>query len=323
MGQSPTEGEPTGEPSPSRDASRNLGVRPLMSAPVPLPEGARKRAASSAGAAGTSSRGLFDLTCGQGADTIPADGLAEGPASSSSAPRPPDAGEGADSPGVGSLGAADDSKFHDGETEAASPVAGPLLDPLIVISMGSVVTFSGDAIVNAANTGCLFGGGVDGAIVEAGGQSLMEARQDLPTLDKRGTRCPTGDAKRTIGGELRAKWCIHAVGPNYCLMGGLKKDMLEGDDLLRSAYLQAMKRAEEVNVKTLAFSLLSAGIFRGRRTLEQVLDIALSAVEEGIYPGLEEVHLVAFTGEEIATLEELLNKRLAARGVTPTRYRKG
>jgi len=84
---------------------------------------------------------------------------------------------------------------------------------LLVICSGSVVDFQGDAIVNAANEDCLSGGGVDGVITAAGGPELAEARLNLPILDhKRDVRCPTGEAKMTIGGRLKAQYCIDAPG---------------------------------------------------------------------------------------------------------------
>ena len=88
---------------------------------------------------------------------------------------------------------------------------------VLCVSAGSVETFPGDAIVNAANTGCQGGGGVDGAITAAGGQGLADARRKLPALDgeDRWERCRVGDAVVTAGGDLAAKWCVHAVGPDY------------------------------------------------------------------------------------------------------------
>ena len=105
---------------------------------------------------------------------------------------------------------------------------------LLCIVQGSVVFATTDAIVNAANQGCLGGGGVDGAICDAGGPALAAARRALPLLDAphgRGhIRCHTGDAVATIGGDLSARICIHAVGPNYAF----HRD--DGDALLSSAY---------------------------------------------------------------------------------------
>ena len=68
---------------------------------------------------------------------------------------------------------------------------------LLVLSRGNVVVFRGDVVVNSANTGCLGGGGVDGAITRAGGTAMAAERRALPVLDARQTRCPIGDAKRT------------------------------------------------------------------------------------------------------------------------------
>eukprot|EP00750_Incisomonas_marina_P033027 INCI9528.2.p1 GENE.INCI9528.2~~INCI9528.2.p1 ORF type:complete len:647 (-),score=130.09 INCI9528.2:1613-3493(-) len=179
---------------------------------------------------------------------------------------------------------------------------------VLVASRGSVVPFSGDAIVNAANQACLGGGGVDGAISKAGGPALLEARKRLPEKRK-GLRCATGDAKITVGGKLQAKWCIHAVGPNYRTQMAAKGRSVEHcDHLLQSAYQRSMEVAAENNVKTLAFSLISAGVFRGPRSLQEVLDIAVAGIVQADYEGLQEVHLVAFTIEELTCLHKSLEK---------------
>lgn len=118
----------------------------------------------------------------------------------------------------------------------------------LVVSQGSVVNFDGDAIVNAANEHCLGGGGVDGAISLAGGSELLNARLQLPVLKVSGKtdlRCETGDAKITIGGQLLAKYCIHAVGPDYGTLLASGGSLSDCDDLLRSAYTSAMERAKE------------------------------------------------------------------------------
>lgn len=180
----------------------------------------------------------------------------------------------------------------------------------LALSIGSVVDFNGGAIVNAANVRCLGGGGVDGAITAAGGQTLAEARRQLPILADNDVRCRVGEAVATIGGKLAATWCIHAVGPNYNRLDEDEFD--EGDRLLASAYANAMKRAKELSVETIAFSLLSAGICRGPRPLRQVLSIAVQAVAKHTYKGLAKVHLVAFTKAEVSHLlaaadEMLLN----------------
>lgn len=179
---------------------------------------------------------------------------------------------------------------------------------LLICSQGSVVPFDGDAIVNAANRGCLGGGGVDGAINDAGGERLYEARAMLPLVAPH-VRCHTGDAKLTTGGDLAASYVIHAVGPDFRSYD----DDDEADALLASAYSSAMARAAEATclrgeaagqrgLRYVAFSLISASIFRGHRPLSAVLGIAVNTLRRHVYPGLRELHLVAFTPVELRTL---------------------
>lgn len=179
---------------------------------------------------------------------------------------------------------------------------------LIVCARGSVVRYGGSAIVNAANEGCLGGGGVDGAISSAGGRALLEARQKLPLIKKAGNRgqvrCPTGDAKTTIAGDLGCDWVIHAVGPNYRMYSSEG----EGDALLYRAYRASMLESQRKQLPDLAFSLLSAGIFRGRRSLRDVLGIGLLAVSAATYDGLTAAVFVGFTAEEVDTLTSLLGE---------------
>uniref|UniRef100_A0A7S0Q840 Macro domain-containing protein n=1 Tax=Coccolithus braarudii TaxID=221442 RepID=A0A7S0Q840_9EUKA len=170
----------------------------------------------------------------------------------------------------------------------------------LTVAAGSVVDFSGDAIVNAANTGCVGGGGVDGAISARGGYELQEAREALPIVGSGYTRCPVGDAKTTIAGDLDSKWVIHAVGPNYHHFD----DEEEADEKLYAAYRSAMREARAHKMETVGFSLLSAGIFRGSRQLEPVLRIGLVAVAANVYPELKEAFLIAFTQREQDTLQQ-------------------
>eukprot|EP00927_Polykrikos_kofoidii_P007847 TRINITY_DN13220_c0_g1_i5.p1 TRINITY_DN13220_c0_g1~~TRINITY_DN13220_c0_g1_i5.p1 ORF type:complete len:360 (+),score=56.84 TRINITY_DN13220_c0_g1_i5:62-1141(+) len=173
--------------------------------------------------------------------------------------------------------------------------------PVLHVSSGSVVDFRGDAIVNAANTGCLGGGGVDGAVSAAGGPALAEARKKLPVVDGRLVRCPIGEARMTIGGALKARWCIHAVGPNYGSMMQ-SRTMRECDELLHGAYRASMDCAAREALRSIGFSLLSAGIFRGQQKLSKIMSLAAEGVRDGIYPGLQEVHLIAYSGGELKEL---------------------
>jgi len=183
----------------------------------------------------------------------------------------------------------------------------------LVIAQGSVVDFEGDAIVNAANTGGLGGGGVDGAVSRAGGAELAKARQALPVLGAGpedgpprvdmfgrgiGARIRTGGAVTTIGGALKARYVVHAVGPAY----SNETNWPEEDSLLRSAYTASVEQAMEKGCETLGFSLLSAGIFRGGRSLETVLGIGCEAVRNTAAAPLKEVYLVGFMPAELEVL---------------------
>ena len=180
----------------------------------------------------------------------------------------------------------------------------------VTAARGSVVDYTGTAIVNAANEGCLGGGGVDGAISDRGGDSLYEARTRLPQLKgRRGgfIRCPTGESKTTHAGELPCEYVIHSVGPNYRMY-----EEEAADALLYSAYRSAMVEAKRHRMPDVAFCLLSAGIFRGRKSLYDVLAIGALAVSACVYDGLEEVFLVGFTPAEVETLQTLIEELLTA-----------
>ena len=204
----------------------------------------------------------------------------------------------------------------------------------LVISSGSVVDFvygnSGDttraAIVNAANEACLGGGGVDGAISDAGGPTLLADRLRLPILNSDGAggggtcgngdddnnsgssgssgyggdiRCRTGDAVITGPGRygtLGVPYVIHAVGPNYMSYG---TNLAEGDELLRGAYRNSLERAKEAKLEAVAFSLISSGVFRGRHSKREVLKIGVKTITAfDPYDELKEVYLCAFNAAE-------------------------
>jgi len=188
----------------------------------------------------------------------------------------------------------------------------------LIVAQGSVVDFSGGAIVNAANTGGIGGGGVDGAISRAGGPALAAARQALPLLDAeegdepatdmfgRGCRdrIRCGGAVTTVAGNLDAEWVIHAVGPAY----SNSTNWPEEDALLRSAYVNSITEAITHNCTSIGFSLLSAGIFRGGRSLETVLAIGCKACEDTAAAPLEEIYLVGFMDKEVKALVSILDQ---------------
>lgn len=130
----------------------------------------------------------------------------------------------------------------------------------IETSLGDITLEKVDALVNAANTTLLGGGGVDGAIHRAGGPAILEACRAL-------NGCETGDAKITTGGNLSASYVIHTVGPIY-------KDGTQGEaELLASCYRRSLEVAVENNIQTLAFPAISCGVYG--YPLEEAAQIAM------------------------------------------------
>ncbi|AOY90635.1 O-acetyl-ADP-ribose deacetylase [Cupriavidus sp. USMAA2-4] len=153
---------------------------------------------------------------------------------------------------------------------------------------GDITRMEVDAIVNAANSGLLGGGGVDGAIHGAGGPAIMEACRAI--RDSQGG-CPTGDAVITTGGLLPAPYVIHAVGPVW--RGGGDNE----EELLASAYRNSIRRAAEKGLRTIAFPNISTGIYGFPR--ERAVDIAIAAVRDSLpqAPSIEQVTFVCFDDE--------------------------
>jgi len=117
-----------------------------------------------------------------------------------------------------------------------------------------ITTLAVDAIVNAANERMLGGGGVDGAIHRAAGPGLLQECRRVPEV-RPGVRCPTGEARRTGGHQLRARYVIHTVGPVW--RGGTAGEAA----LLRSCYRSCLRLAAESEVRTIAFPAISCGVY--------------------------------------------------------------
>ena len=149
----------------------------------------------------------------------------------------------------------------------------------ITVVEGDITTQRVDAVVNAANRGMRGGGGVDGAIHRAGGPAVLE---DCIQRYPRGLG--TGEAGWTTAGAMSARWVIHVVGPNY---GVGERDR----SLLTSCYANALAVADELGALTLAFPLVSAGIYAWPRA-----DAIAAAVDtlRDTPTGVEESRLVAF-----------------------------
>ena len=119
----------------------------------------------------------------------------------------------------------------------------------LVLRQGDITDEDTDAIVNAANTTLLGGGGVDGAIHRRGGPAILAECETLGG-------CATGDAKITGGGRLKARYVIHAVGPVY-------RDGTRGEpDLLARAYRRSLEVARDQGVTSIAFPSISTGAYR-------------------------------------------------------------
>jgi O-acetyl-ADP-ribose deacetylase len=118
----------------------------------------------------------------------------------------------------------------------------------LTFAVGDLTAQEVDAIVNAANSSLLGGGGVDGAIHRAGGPEILAESRELGG-------CETGDAKATTGGRLPARWVVHAVGPVW--RGGEQGEA----ELLASAHRRALEVAADLGARTIAFPAISCGLY--------------------------------------------------------------
>ena len=160
--------------------------------------------------------------------------------------------------------------------------------------VGDIAEQRVDAIVNAANTTLLGGGGVDGAIHRAAGPELLAACRRIGG-------CPTGEARLTPGYRLLAQYVIHTVGPVWS--GGSRGE----PELLRRCYVGAIALAVEHGVRSLAFPAIGTGAYRF--PLEAAARIAVGAVREALREpaSLELVRFVCFSAADLAVYRRLLD----------------
>lgn len=164
---------------------------------------------------------------------------------------------------------------------------------LLEVVQEDITQIKVDAIVNAANTTLLGGGGVDGAIHRAAGPALLDECRALHG-------CKTGDAKITRGYKLPAKYVIHAVGPVWNGGGHQEKE------LLRSCYRRSLELALEYELKSVAFPCISTGVYRFPKEL--AAEIAVRTVREFTisWPQIERVVFVCFSDEDLQIYKKLL-----------------
>jgi len=161
----------------------------------------------------------------------------------------------------------------------------------IVVKVGDITHEDVDAIVNAANSKLMGGGGVDGAIHNAGGPELLEECREI-----RATQypdgLPVGKSVITSGGQLPARHVIHTVGPIYGKHNG------EEAKLLAEAYRGAIRLAASRGLKSIAFPAISTGIYAYPK--EEAVKIARTAVETALkeFPQVEEVRMVFFSEKD-------------------------
>lgn len=165
--------------------------------------------------------------------------------------------------------------------------------PQLTVALADITTLNVDAVVNAANGRMRGGGGVDGAIHRAGGTAVL---RDCVARYPNGLS--VGDAGWTTAGAMPARWVIHTVGPNY-RAGQRDRNLLE------SCYRRALQVADELGAHTVAFPLISAGIYGWPHEDAVSVAVATIAAQE---TRIEEVVFAAFTEE----IRELLESALGA-----------
>ncbi len=171
----------------------------------------------------------------------------------------------------------------------------------MIVAEGDITRLEVDAIVNAANTSLLGGGGVDGSIHSAAGPELLEECRGLGG-------CETGNAKITKGYGLPAKWVIHAVGPVWT--GGT----LGEDGLLANCYRRAIDLALENGIRSIAYPAISTGVYRF--PIDRAAGIAVGTVADALAagPAIERVVFACFGEESMEAHRAALSAIVLGRG---------
>jgi O-acetyl-ADP-ribose deacetylase (regulator of RNase III) len=167
--------------------------------------------------------------------------------------------------------------------------------PRIVLATGDITKQQADAIVNAANSSLMGGGGVDGAIHRAGGPDILEECKKI-RQDRYPDGLPTGKAVATTGGNLPARWVIHTVGPVYA-----KSEDRSG--LLASCHTESLSVADELGARTVAFPAISTGVYG--YPIGDAAAVAVKAVAQA-RTAVDEVRFVLFDDGALRAFESAL-----------------
>ena len=167
--------------------------------------------------------------------------------------------------------------------------------PRIVLLEGDITEQRVDAIVNAANSTLLGGGGVDGAIHRRGGHAILEECRRIRSTDWP-DGLPTGRAVATTGGDLQARWVIHTVGPVYA-------SEEDPSALLASCHSESLRVADRLGSETVAFPAISTGVYG--YPLDEAARVAIGAVRSAETP-VREVRFVLFGHDAFVAFERAL-----------------
>jgi O-acetyl-ADP-ribose deacetylase (regulator of RNase III) len=162
----------------------------------------------------------------------------------------------------------------------------------LVLVQGDITRQSADALVNAANSSLLGGGGVDGAIHRRGGPAILEECRRLRASGY-GKGLPTGQAVATTAGDLDARWVIHTVGPVH----SADEDR---SHLLAACYLNSLRVADELGARTVAFPAISTGVYRW--PMHDAARVAVTTVREA-RTDVEEIRFVLFDATAYGAFE--------------------
>ncbi|MGW1678836.1 O-acetyl-ADP-ribose deacetylase [Saccharopolyspora sp. NPDC002376] len=162
----------------------------------------------------------------------------------------------------------------------------------VTLVQGDITEQEVDAVVNAANSSLLGGGGVDGAIHRSGGPAILQECRLIRSCELP-EGLPTGQAVATTAGELPARWVIHTVGPTYAASQ-------DRSGLLASCFRESLRVADELGAKVVAFPAISTGVYR--YPLDEAARIAMRAVRE-VPTDVDEVRFVLFDAKSLAAFE--------------------